>query len=98
MEKINIAKLLKDCPTGMELDCTIFNNVVLDEINFDKDPDYPIRIVTKNGTLLSLTKYGTYIEDIDSKCVIFPKDKTTWEGFHRPWDYSRCEGWGCDIL
>ena len=26
-EKINIAELLKDCPKGMELDCTMFENV-----------------------------------------------------------------------
>lgn len=82
--KINIAELLKDCPQGMELDCAIFENVVLDEVNFDKDPNYPIRIVTKSGTMLSLSKYGTYIEDTDSKCVIFPKGKTTWEGFVPP--------------
>lgn len=82
--KINIAELLKNCPQGMELDCAIFENVVLDEVNFGKDPNYPIRIVTKSGTMLSLSKYGTYIEDTDSKCVIFPKGKTTWEGFQRP--------------
>ena len=28
MKKINVAELLKDCPKGMELDCTIFNCVV----------------------------------------------------------------------
>lgn len=83
-DKINIAELLKDCPQGMELDCAIFENVVLDEVNFDKDPNYPIRIVTKSGTMLSLSKYGTYIEDTDSKCVIFPKGETTWEGFVPP--------------
>ena len=86
--KINLAELLKNCPKGMELDCTVFNNVVLDEINFDKDPDYPIRIVTKSGTMLYLTKYGTYVEDIDAKCVIFPKGKTTWEGFVPPVDFK----------
>ena len=83
-DKINIAELLHNCPQGMELDCAIFENVVLDEVNFDKDPNYPIRIVTKSGTMLYLSKYGTYIEDTDSKCVIFPKGKTTWEGFVPP--------------
>jgi hypothetical protein len=24
-DKINIAELLKDCPQGMELDCTMYN-------------------------------------------------------------------------
>lgn len=26
-EKINIAELLKDCPSGMELDCIIYDDV-----------------------------------------------------------------------
>ncbi len=87
-DKINIAELLHNCPQGMELDCAIFENVVLDEVNFDKDPNYPIRIVTKSGTMLYLSKYGTYIEDTDSKCVIFPKGKTTWEGFVPPVEFK----------
>ena len=86
--KINIAELLKNCPQGMELDCAKFENVILDEVSFDKDPNYPIRIVTKSGTMLSLSKYGTYIEDTDSKCVIFPKGKTTWEGFVPPCEFK----------
>lgn len=30
--KINIAELLKDCPSGMELDCTLFDNVRFSEV------------------------------------------------------------------
>ena len=33
MEKINIAKLLEDCPKGMELDCSVFEDVTLYKIN-----------------------------------------------------------------
>ena len=42
MEKINVAELLKDCPKGMELDCTLWDNVVFDHI--DMKSDYPIHI------------------------------------------------------
>ena len=31
--KINIAELLKDCPSGMELECTMYDNVTLDRVN-----------------------------------------------------------------
>ena len=84
MKKVNIAELLKDCPSGMELDCTIFDNVILSRIDLDLECEYPIRIETKNGCLLDLTKYGTYTNEEEAKCVIFPKGKTTWEGFQRP--------------
>ena len=82
--KINIAELLKDCPIGMELDCAIFNDVTLYRIDTSLENEYPIRIETKNGNFLDLTKYGTYSNVEEAKCVIFPKGKTTWEGFHKP--------------
>ena len=86
MEKINIAEILKDCPKGMELDCTIFNDVTLYRIDTSLENEYPIRIETKNGNFLDLTKYGTYSNVEESKCVIFPKYKTTWKGFQRPYE------------
>lgn len=79
--KINIAELLKDCPEGMELDCTVYDNCTL-EIVFEGCL-YPIQIQTPEG-LVNLTKYGSMSQSTHSKCVIFPKGKTTWEGFQRP--------------
>lgn len=29
MEKINVAELLKNCPKGIELDCTTFDDVTV---------------------------------------------------------------------
>ena len=40
--KINIAKLLKDCPKGMELDCTMYDNARLEQV--DEKAVYPIVI------------------------------------------------------
>ena len=84
MKKINIAEILKDCPKGMELYCTIFSDVTLYRIDTSPENEYPIRIETKNGNFLDLTKYGTYSNVEEAKCVIFPKEKTTWEGFVPP--------------
>lgn len=82
MEKINIAELLKDCPKGMELDCTMFENVTFEGI---KQGEYPIIVKIKEPSmLLSLTKTGCWNLYNSAKCVIFPKDKTTWEGFVPP--------------
>ena len=83
MEKLNIAELLKDCPTGMELDCTMYDNVTL--IQVQEDNTYPIKIETPDGSTV-LTKYGGVSYNELSKCIIFPKGKTTWEGFHKPFE------------
>lgn len=82
-KKINLVELLKDCPTGMELDCTMFNEVVKFD-GIDKDGSfYPIRVKIKNNTEW-FDKYGCFSSRTYAKCVIFPKGKTTWEGFVPP--------------
>lgn len=82
MKKINIAEMLRNCLEGMELDCVMYDNIVFAGI---QDGIYPIKIKIKNTEkYLYLTKYGCSSENENAKCVIFPKGKTTWEGFHRP--------------
>lgn len=80
-DKINVAELLKDCPKGMELDCTTHDKCILDSIL--EGELYPVKIRTPEGALL-LTKYGSLSYSKHAKCVIFPKGKTTWEGFQTP--------------
>lgn len=77
--KINIAELLKDCPSGMELDCTMFDNVT-----FLKIDESNIYLLREDGEVVWLTQYGQYINEKFAKCVIFPKGKTTWVGFVPP--------------
>lgn len=88
MEKINIAELLKDCPSGMELDCLMFENVYFDKVSDDKKACYPILCYITdekgNRSSISFTKNGCESIRYGAKCVIFPKGKTTWEGFQRP--------------
>lgn len=81
--EINIAELLKDCPKGMELDCALYEDVYfdcVDEINI-------IHCYIQHETYITsitFNQYGTVDSEVKSKCVIFPKNKNTWEGFHRP--------------
>lgn len=83
MEKINVAQLLKDCPKGMELDCTMFDNVTFCCV---KDNN-KISINTPCG-IIYLSKNGCYHSHDYAKCVIFPKGKTTWEGFVPPYKFK----------
>ena len=89
--KINIAELLKDCPQGMELDCTLFEGLEFDGI---VDNEYlPIRCRVKNPNgaynFYNFTKYGCWLDTTFAKCVIFPKGKTTWEGFVPPCKFKK---------
>ena len=81
-ENLNLVEILKDCPKGMELDCTMFDNVTFAGVVENRV--FPIRIIVGGETTMSLTKYGQYIDDDFAKCVIFPKGETTWEGFVPP--------------
>ena len=87
-QKINIAELLKDCPKGMELDCVLYENLYFDYVR--EHPIYPIVCYTIDNKgekiSVSFTWYGKHIPVNTAKCVIFPKGKTTWEGFHRPFE------------
>lgn len=95
--KINIAEILKDCPSGMELYCTMHEDVVT-FYGISNSYTYPILVSTKSGDTISLTKYGQLFNSDGFKCVIFPKGKTTWEGFQRPFKdgdvvVSKSESW-----
>ena len=81
-ENLNLVEILKDCPKGMELDCTMFDNVTFAGVVENRV--FPIRIIVGGGTTMVLTKYGQYTDDDFAKCVIFPKGETTWEGFVPP--------------
>ena len=87
MEKINIAELLKDCPQGMELECTMLGGLEFDYIN-EEGISAPIccRLKDSDGRYktYNFTKYGCWYNLEYAKCVIFPKGKTTWEGFTPP--------------
>ena len=82
MEKINIAEILKDCPRGMELYSPLCGDCKLYDVN-----DYTIRIETPNkDTLISLYHDGRYCSN--GEIMLFPKGKTTWEGFVSPYKFK----------
>lgn len=81
-ENLNLVEILKNCPKGMELDCTMFDNATFDGITENRL--YPIKVNVGDGPTISLTKYGQYTDDDYAKCIIFPKGETTWEGFVPP--------------
>ena len=84
--KTNIAELLRNCPKGMELDCTMYDNCTYAGI---EDVGYIDILINTPSGRIRLTKEGCYIRhDDNAKCVIFPKGKTTWEGFVPPCNFK----------
>lgn len=83
--KINIAELLRDCPRGMELDCTMLDDVTFERFDVEQN-----RCYFKAGPADTFwtTMYGTINGSPFGKCVIFPKGKTTWEGFLPPCQFK----------
>lgn len=79
--KINVAQLLKDCPKGMELDCTIFDDVVFEKVDSESNDSWIVLKRLKSNATFFVSRYGQYYNTKDAKCVIFPKGKTTWGGF-----------------
>ena len=83
MEKLNIAEILKDCSKGMELDCTMYEDIYFDYVDELNIIHCYIQYETYKSSV-TFNLHGAYNSAIKSKCVIFPKGKTTWEGFQRP--------------
>lgn len=86
--KINIAEILKNCEKGMELDCILFKDTPAYFHGVITETNYPIEIKveypSKELETFFLNKYGAIYDRPTAKCVIFPKGKTTWEGFVPP--------------
>lgn len=80
-KKINIAELLKDCPKGMELYSPLFG-----DCKFVKVHDYEAEIIVEleTGATVSFLTDGRYYDYPNAECILFPKGKTTWEGFTPP--------------
>jgi hypothetical protein len=78
-KKINVAKLLKNCPSGMELDSPLYDNLYFDCVDAGRKYCVKCHIGKWSNTSVSFNEYGQFTHN--SKCVIFPKGRTTWEGF-----------------
>ena len=86
MNKLNIAEILKNCPSGMALDCTMWDNLYFDRVEEDMIHCYYELDGHRNTTMFC--KDGCYTAHKLSKCVIFPKGKTTWEEFVPPVEFK----------
>ena len=81
--KIDLTKILKDCPRGTKLYSPIFGEVDFEKIRSDNE----YAIITKKGSYTAtFTEEGFYRTDVDGECLLFPsKDQRDWSKFTAPW-------------
>lgn len=81
---MNIAKILKYCPTGTKLYSLLEGEVTLNNVNNAKR--YPIEVINSNGDISTFTEKGLYyIDKLNGDCILFPsKEQRDWNKFRLP--------------
>ena len=86
-ENIDLTKILKNCPKGIEFYSTIYGDVTFIEICADEY--YPIKLmfITQFGkSTTNVTKDGRYDCIYNGECTLFPsKDQRDWSKLTAPW-------------
>lgn len=89
-ENLNLAEILKDCPSGTKLYSPVYGDVELEKVIQVEDDFlssiendiYPIKIKLNNNSLDNFTKDGRMFEDYNGECMLFPsKDQRDWSKF-----------------
>lgn len=83
-EKIDLTKILKNCPKGWEFYSSVFEEVEFQHIELGSV--YPIIIKLKTGLIKKITYNGKLLDLYDVECTLFPsKDQRDWNKFTAPW-------------
>ena len=83
-EKIDLTKILKDCPKGTELYSLVHGEVEFQKI--DIGFTYSILVKLKNEIIESFTPNGKLFYNYDGECILFPsRDQRDWSKFTAPW-------------
>ena len=90
-EKIDLTKILKNCPKGFRLYSLLHGEVSFRGI--DETSDYPITYdypimgcMGESTSAFYLTRNGAYSRNYNGECTLFPsKDQRDWSKFTAPW-------------
>ena len=84
-ENIDLAKILKNCPTGFELYSSVYGKVKFVSID-EKYTRSWIDVITEKNIYISFTSEGKLSTKHNGECVLFPsKDQRDWSKFTAPW-------------
>ena len=84
-KKIDLTKILKNCPKGTKFYTPTWGEVTFIKINIEHA--YPICIITDMyDDYVNLTKDGRYLSIPNTECIIFPsKEQRDWSKFGATW-------------
>lgn len=98
-ENLNLVEILKDCPKGTKLYCTIYGEVELYEVDYGLE--YPISVKNKEQGVVWLSSDGRLNRKLDGECILFPsREQRDWSKFNpkKDWFVPPCEFKDGDIL
>lgn len=91
-ENIDLTKILKNCPKGFKLYSLLHGEVSFRGIDETTDVysisyDYPIiGCIGMATSEFYLTRNGTYSNNYDGECILFPsREQRDWSKFTAPW-------------
>ena len=83
-ENIDLTKILKDCPKGWKLYCSIYGEVEF--VCIDEYEEYPIKVMVNRKFIDAFSRKGFIRPQYDIKGNLFPsKDQRNWSKFTAPW-------------
>ena len=83
-ENIDLTKILKDCPKGWKLYCSIYGEVEF--VCIDEYEEYPIKVMVRRKFIDAFSGKGFIRPQYNIKGILFPsKDQIDWSKFTAPW-------------
>ena len=83
-ENIDLTKILKDCPMGTKLYCSIYGEVEF--VCIDEYEEYPIKVMVNRKFIDAFSRKGFIRPQYNIKGDLFPsKDQRDWSKFTAPW-------------
>lgn len=83
-ENIDLTKILKDCPMGTKLYCSIYGEVEF--VCIDEYEEYPIKVMVKRKFIDAFSRKGFIRPQYNIKGDLFPsKYQHDWSKFTAPW-------------
>ena len=83
-ENIDLTKILKDCPKGTKLYCSIYGEVEF--VCIDEYEEYPIKVMVNRKFIDAFSRKGFIRPQYNIKGNLFPsKDQRDWSKFTAPW-------------
>lgn len=83
-KNIDLTKILKDCPKGTKLYCSIYGEVEF--ICIDEYDEYPIKVIVNRKFIDAFSRKGFIRPQYNIKGNLFPsKEQRDWSNFSAPW-------------